>query len=195
MKVTSAQAQPGGKFLVSFDHQEPITLGTEGETPQDVAFSEWIMAGNTPSPYQPNHAELRAAAFARINLAHADFLRDLTGNATTEERDTWKAKEEAARALIADAATEGQAAMIGFEAQGAGVEPAALAKVIINKADTFQSLIGMAASFKAKAKAAVTQATDEAVPLEQVPPTLEGIFTQLSDEADAVATQWQVQAV
>lgn len=130
----------------------------------------------------------------RINEVHAAFLRDLTGNATIEERDTWKTKEEAARALLAGAASDGQTAMIGFEAAGAGVEPAVLVQTIIAKSEAFQALIGKAAGLRAKAKAAIAQATDETVPLDQVEPALAAIFDQLAAEAETAVAEWQADA-
>lgn len=146
-----------------------------------------------PAPIPP-HVAQREAALARINEIHADFLRQMTGNATVEERDTWKPKEEAARAWIAGSATEGQSAMLRLEAEGGGTDPLALAQIIVAKAEAFQALIGMAAAVKAQAKSAIMQATDETVPVEQVGPALEALFVQLSTEADAAAAQWREQA-
>lgn len=145
-----------------------------------------------PAPIPP-HAVQREAALVRIRDVHADFLRQSTGHATVEERDTWKPKEEAARALIAGSATDGQTTMLQFEAEGGGTDLLVLAQIVVAKAEAFQALIGIAAGIKAKAKSAIMQATDETVPVEQVGPALEALFAQLPTEADAAVAQWRGQ--
>lgn len=155
---------------------------------------DYLWDGGAWVPNPKSREEQRAMAILRIEEVHADFLRNLTGNATIEERDTWKTKEEAARALIAGDASDGQTAMIGFEAAGAGVKPEVLAQTIIVKAEAFQTLIGKAAGLRAKAKAAIAQATDETVPLDQVEPALAAIFEQLATEAESAVAEWQAGA-
>lgn len=127
----------------------------------------------------------------RIDVAHAAFLRSLTGNATSEERDTWKTKEEAARAFIAGNATDGQTALIELEAQGEGTEPAALAQVIVGKAESFQKLIGMAAGLKNKAKAAVKQAAAADAPVDQIVREMDRVFSQIQTEIQAAVQAWE----
>lgn len=151
----------------------------------------FVWDGEVVRQYRPEHAEFRAAAMVRINTEHAKFLRHLTGDATVEERDTWKTKELAARALIAGDASDGQMAMLSHEAAGAGVEPVTLAQVIIAKAEGFQALIGMAAGLKAKAKTAIYQATDDAVVAEQIGPALEAVFASIDAEVQTAVQQWQ----
>lgn len=169
-----------------------LTIQHEGRvygemTPEDLA--------KRGVPQSVIHAATRKAlsqsALERINDVHAMFMRELTGNATIEERDTWKTKEEAARALIAGNATEGQTAMIVLEAQGDGTDPADLAAIIVAKAEGYQQLIGMAAGLKNKAKAAVAQATDPAVPLDQVEAALGQVFTQITTETSAAIAAWK----
>ena len=130
-------------------------------------------------------AEQREMALARIDAIHAEYLRTLTGGATIEERDTWKSKEEAARAFVADTATNGQSAMIAAEAVGAGVTDAAMAAKVIAKADAFLSLIGVAAGLRAKTRAAITRATDDAIPLENVSAAVEQVFLEMKSEVQA----------
>ncbi len=130
-------------------------------------------------------------ALAQIDAEHARFLRDLTGGATAEERDTWKVKEEAARAMIAGTATQGQTTMITFEADGDGTDPMVLAQTILAKAEAYQTLIGMAAGLKVKAKAAIMGATNEAVLLDQVETQIEVVFTQLAQDMQAALAQLQ----
>ncbi len=172
----------------------PFTA-TEGD---DDTFGQEVWAALRELDIAPraiaSHATQAAGAMARLNDVHAAFLRDLTGNATIEERGTWNTKEEAARALLAGEASDGQIAMIGFEAAGAGVEPILLAQTVIARAEAFQSLIGKAAGLRARARAAIARATDEAVPLEQVEPALAAILEQLSAEADTAVTRIEADA-
>lgn len=136
-------------------------------------------------------AALRTAAQARIAAEHAAVMRVLTGNATIEERDTWKTKEDAARAFLYGAATAGQQAMLELEAEGRGEEVQALASAIVAKADSFARLIGLASKLRAEARAAVDQATDAAVPLSGVPAGIDAVFSSLSDQVAAAIADWQ----
>jgi len=133
----------------------------------------------------------RQAALARIDDEHASYLVALTGGATEAERDTWKVKEEAARAFEAGTVTPGQTAMLGAEAQGAGITEAELAAKIIVKADQFLELVGVAAGIRAKGRAAIIAATDEAVPLDQVEARIAAVFAQLAQEVQGAITQIQ----
>lgn len=108
-------------------------------------------------PPAPTRAQTFAAATALIARLHADFLREATGDATPEERDTWRTKEEAARACLSGTATEGQRAMIEREAGGDGTDPDALARTIVAKADACRRLVGIAGAIRAGAKAEIAR--------------------------------------
>ncbi|WP_224825762.1 hypothetical protein [Cognatishimia sp. MH4019] len=145
----------------------------------------------TIAPPPATRESLQKAAFARLDQEHANYLVALTGGATVAERDTWKVKEEAARAFEVGTATPGQAAMLAAEAEGAGITKAALAANIIAKADAFLELIGIAAGLRARGRSAIVVATDEAVPLDQVEDQIAATFTQLAQEVQAAITQIQ----
>ena len=135
-------------------------------------------------------AQMRADALTRINAEHAAFMRQLTGDATIEERDTWKVKEEAARAVLADTANAGQQAMLALEAEGRGEDIATLAAAIVGKADAFALLIGMASKMRAQARAAVAQATDDTVPMGDVTAALQAVFDGLSISVQQAIEAW-----
>lgn len=158
------------------------TIAEIGEVPPEDALD-----APPPTPRE----DQRKAAMPRVDEEHANYLVTLTGGATVAERDTWKVKEEAARAFEAGTASAGQAAMLSAEAQGAGITVAALAATIIAKSEAFLALIGVAAGLRAKGRAAITAATDEAVPLDQVEAQIEAVFTQLAQDAQAAITQLQ----
>ena len=152
------------------------------EKPADALDAE------PPRPPVPRN-EQRSSALARVDAEHSNYLVALTGGATVAERDTWKVKEEAARAFEAGTATPGQAAMLAAEAQGAGISEVALAATIIAKSEAFLGLIGVAAGLRAKGRSAVQAATDEAVPLDQVAAHIEAVFAQLAQQVQAAVGQ------
>ncbi|MFI0396040.1 hypothetical protein [Paracoccus jiaweipingae] len=154
----------------------------------DLSGAAPAVAPYIPPP--PSREDQRRSALAKIDAEHARYLRALTGGATIEERDTWKPKEEASRAFEAGTATPGQAAMLAAEADGGGITEAELAAKIIAKADAFLALIGVAAGLRAKARAAIMAATDEAVPLDQVSGQITAAFTQLDADAKAAVAQF-----
>lgn len=171
-----------------------LTIQHEGRIFSGVTSDDLAKRG---VPQNVIDAALRDAitqkALVRVNDTHTMFMRTLTGNATIEERDTWKTKEEAARAMIAGKATDGQTAMITLEAQGDGTDPAQLAATIVAKAEGYQTLIGMAAGLKTKAKAAIAQAVDPALPLDQIEVAIAQVFAQIASESTAAIAQWQSQ--
>ena len=101
---------------------------------------------------------LKAEALRDVDTTHATFMRNLTGNASIEERDTWQAKELAAHALTSGDATPAQTEMLVIEAGYLGIEPAILAATITTKADQFKKLTGLAAGVRGKARAAIAAA-------------------------------------
>jgi len=103
-------------------------------------------------------ATAKSSARRSIDIQHADLMRQLTGGASIEERDTWQSKELAARALLDGSATAAQAEMLGIEAQFIGTDAPALAAIIIGKADAFKRLIGLAAGIRGKSHAGVDAA-------------------------------------
>ncbi len=126
--------------------------------PMDMLVAEYGAATAGKMVFEAAQHQARSNVDEQFDL----IMRKQTGNASVEERDTWKTKEEASRAILDDSATPAQAQMIALEAQFRGVEPAALAQNVVAKSDGFKILIGMAAGIKAKAHAAIDAATSEA---------------------------------
>ena len=173
---------------VRFDFEDGVFL----TAPVDSAeVSEWLSSGGLIDPVPAfTRDELRVAALARIDQEHEGYLVSLTGGATVAERDTWKVKEEAARALEAGTVTLAQSNMLALEASGTGVSPEALAGAIIAKADAFLSLIGTAARVRAMGRAAIKAATDDTVPLDQVEASIEATFANLATVLEAALAEF-----
>ncbi|MGB0661336.1 MAG: hypothetical protein ACPGNV_14320 [Mangrovicoccus sp.] len=135
--------------------------------------------------------EIVGDALALVDQRHAECIRLLTDNATIEERDTWKMKEEAARAVISGTATEGQQAMIALEADGAGLAPENLAQVIVQKAESYQKLIGMTAGLRAKARNAIKSLQGSASEKEQLNIALADLLAGVDSEVQATVAAWK----
>lgn len=127
----------------------------------------------------------RSVALARVDEEHSNYLVKLTGGATVAERDTWKVKEEAARAYLILEASDGQIAMLAAEAAGSGITKDVLSAKIVAKAEAFLALIGAASGLRAQGRTAVLAATGDAVPLDQVADQLEAVFAQLAEQVVA----------
>jgi hypothetical protein len=166
-------------WLADGSHHTIIAIG---EVPPEDALDA--------APPKPREDQ-RKTALARIDQEHAIYLVALTGDATVAERDTWRVKEEAARAFEAGTATPGQTAMLAAEAQCAGITEAELAATIIAKADAFLTLIGLAAGLRAKGRAAIMAATDEAVPLDGITKRIDQVFSELNEDVQAAIASFQ----
>jgi hypothetical protein len=121
----------------------------------------------------------KESALAEVDKLHAETLRKLTGNATTEERDTWAPKAMAARAVLADTADATQTAMIGLEAEVRGVPVKALAQKVLENAAAFELLVGKAAAFRAKSRKVINESAD----VDALDAGLKQLMAEMSDAA------------
>ncbi|MGV6840170.1 MAG: hypothetical protein ACWA40_08260 [Planktomarina sp.] len=131
----------------------------------------------------PPREALKAEALRQVDAEHAHVLNQLTGGASIEERDTWKTKEDAARALIDEKASKGQTAMLTLEAEAKDMTAADLAQTIIAKATGYQMLIGKASALKAAAKTAIAAATADTVPDDKVETILAAAMAKMAEQA------------
>jgi len=139
-----------------------------------------IFGGDAPSLlFEASQFE----ALRNVDAAHATFMRNLTGNATIEERDTWQSKELAARAFEDETATPAQIEMLTIEATYIGTTPDVLATTVITKADQFKKLTGLAAGVRGKARAAIKAAT--------TPQTLEDAAAQAQADVEGALAALQ----
>ena len=182
---------PDGQVAVFWDGQWsvlPDNLGQEYWLPDGSqrvvkAYGELLPADALfEEPDLRSLEEIAGETLALVDRRHAEFLRALTDNATSEERDTWKTKEEAARAVMAGTASEGQQAMIALEADGAGVAPDTLAQVIVQKAENYQQMIGIAAGLRVKARNAIRALQDTVSDKAQLKTALAGLLEGIDDE-------------
>lgn len=126
-------------------------------------------------------AESKRMALWQIDMTHARILRQLTGNATIEERDTWQAKSIAAQAHISGTATPVQSAMLQAEADLSGMTVDVLAEIIVLKAHAFYGLIGTAGGIRTSARIAIKACDDP----DQIPVILNDVK---ANAESAVAT-------
>lgn len=150
---------------------EILELGHE--IPENALFEE---------PDTRSLDEAKQEAVAKVDQSHAEFLRNLTGNATIEERDTWQAKALACEAISSGTASEIQTEMIATEAQIMGEEIETLITKILTRYGAYQKLIGLASGLKRKTQATIDQCTTK----EQIDQVLE----QSSQQADQYVQQW-----
>ena len=137
---------------------------------------------------------MRAEAMKQVDQEHAHIMRTLTGDATIEERDTWASKAAAAKAYLADSATEEQKMLIELEAAGDDTLPSDLAARIVAKTIAFHRLIGMASAMKRRASYALSQAVSDDVPIEDVEQAVTDAFEQISTETAAEINLWKTSA-
>lgn len=99
-------------------------------------------------------------ALAALDQRHAEILRNLTGNATIEERGTWQSKALAAQAISDGNANPYQLDMIATEATMSGVEVSDLVATILTKNGAFMKMIGLAAGHRTATREAISSASD-----------------------------------
>ena len=126
--------------------------------------------------------DLRADAFNEIDRLHSRFLSSLTGDATNEERSTWKVKEDAALAVVAGTASQSQISMLQMEADGSQIDVSDLAAHIVKKSELFHTLIGKASALRGQTKGAVAQATAKGTTLRKASASIKVIFSKVSVE-------------
>ncbi|MCA0905131.1 hypothetical protein LCM27_01825 [Ruegeria marisrubri] len=101
----------------------------------------------TQKPVLPVYADLTAARAAMVAWIDG-FLAKITGMVPQYERESWPTKAAAARAFTAGNARPDQVNMINNEAQTSGRTAAAVAAIIVARADTYQEIISKAAGLR-----------------------------------------------
>lgn len=120
-------------------------------------------------PFEISLDEIKQEANQTVEQSHAEFLRNLTGNATIEERNTWQSKALACEAILNGTASEIQIEMIATEAQIVGEEIETLITKILTRYGSYQKLIGLVSGLKRKTQATIDQCTTK----EQIDQVLE----------------------
>ena len=152
-------------------HDDKISIGIDVATALQLGYPQDVV-----------REAMRAEAMKQVDQEHAHIMRTLTGDATIEERDTWASKAAAAKAYLADSATEEQKMLIELEAAGDDTPPSDLAARIVTKAVEFHRLIGMASAMKRRGRVALGQAVAEGGPIEDVEASLENALDLISAE-------------
>lgn len=94
----------------------------------------------TTPPEPPRYTtadEARTAIYDAIDA----FTASVTGRVPVDEKASWIAKEDAARAFLADTESASQTALLSVEAHFTGEEVKDLALKIITKADEYRAVV------------------------------------------------------
>jgi len=127
----------------------------------EAAAIALVSGADTGDPVIPLEA-LKVGMEKQVDAFHAKLLRDLTGDASAEERDTWVVKAAAAKAVVAASADAGQEAMLTAEGTARGMTLAEMAMMIEAKDSQFKGLVGLAAALRVKGHNLIAAATSEA---------------------------------
>lgn len=96
-----------------------------------------------------------------VKSAHSRTLRQLTGDAGVEERDTWMPKYIAALAFKQGVETDSQREMLNDEAEELGVTVDILVTEVLGKHDANLRIIGKASGLRRKVSAELDTAKSE----------------------------------
>jgi len=94
----------------------------------------------------------REVALAEVLAWIGDFAAGITGTITETEAPSWEYKEKAARAVVDEAATAEQTAVLAAEAAETGETVAELAGFIIDRADRFRLVQARLTGFRRRAQ-------------------------------------------
>ena len=136
--------------------------GRQDMTKEDALAEYQDQAARVPSEEEILQ-EVSEQALTEVDTRHAAFLRAATGNASSEERDTWAVKLAAANALVAGEANESQINMLSTEAPAWSETTEEFATYIIGKAAAYEALVGHAGRVRGESRTAIKAAstTDE----------------------------------
>lgn len=168
---------------VSADGRFPIILEVGAIAAADMGYSE----GQIRSEYAHNAKE-------RVDQLHAKFMRDLTGNATIEERDTWPRKLAAAVAIKGKSSDKRHIAALAKGAEERGITVSKFAERILEKDLKFAVLQDEADALRTRAKVGIAQAASEAVPLSNIDSAFRQLFDQIALAGAAKIAEWQTGA-
>jgi hypothetical protein len=162
IEITSVKIQKGGWLLngIIFVPDAPGNIERE-------AILAWIANGNTPEPEFTDAEFLANAKSAKLSEATAEYnasISALVGGADKFEIASWTKQEAEARAYIANnsVATPLLSGMVAARGLGETVEQ--FAKIVIAKADIYQTAYAtILGAYQAKQKAIAAATTVEQV--------------------------------
>jgi len=112
------------------------------------------------APPPPSLATLKAEAVAELARISAQMAAPFTAGIDVAEMAAWPIKEAAARAVIAGAADAAQTAMVADEAALTGETAAALAALIVERADAMRSAVARLSGERRRVSALIAAAAD-----------------------------------
>lgn len=196
--------KPGADF--TDEPQEVLDARDEHHTPEVLAAYQQHLADEAAAAIL-THEEYRANGLRKVDNAHADFMRTLTGDATIEERDTWVTKAAAAAYVVSLSDADLTAAVTLVTSDDPTANPdletlvhdvgtdvtdlRALAVTILTKSRAYKRLVGIASRIRREAKDAVTAATASDVDINGVGAALDAIEATMMSEVQTAIASWQ----
>lgn len=196
--------KPGDDF--TGEPQEVLDARDEHHTPEVLAAYQQYLADEAAAAIL-THEEYRTNGLRKVDNAHADFMRTLTGDATIEERDTWVTKAAAAAYVTSLSDTDLTAAVTLVTSDDPAANPdletlvhdvgtdaadlRALAVTILTKSRAYKRLVGIASRIRREAKDAVTAATAPDVDINGVGAALDVIEATMMSEVQTAIASWQ----
>lgn len=164
------------RILINMGFEGSFNL--KGDEYEGLEWTDKNTRAPTLETIQANELALfKADGKEQVQGIHAAALFKATGNARTEERDTWDAKREAAKQYVAGSADAGQIDLLEQEALATGEATADLAGTIMAKADAFYKVAGEITGGRRVAQKEIEAAQDK-----------DGIVAAVGKYASKVAT-------
>lgn len=180
--IKNAKYTRSGMIEVEYAKNIRKTVPNEPSNKERVELMQWENQGNEIELFSLTLDEMKDEARLNLGLKHAEILRNLTGDATIEERDTWQAKALAAQAISDGNASAIQTEMLETEATLSGVEVSDLVTTILTKSGAFMKMISLAAGHRTATHNAIKSAPDI--------PTLGLILEKANSRAEELVDQF-----
>lgn len=147
VKDTTDEYAASGRFFVQIEN---VGIG-------------WLFDADTgefaPPEIPPKYVTADAAREAIYDAIDL-FTEAVTGRVPIDEKYSWIAKEDAARAIVAGTESPVQLALLSVEASETGEAVDALAQAIIAKADQYRFIVAKVTGIRRNAEAALVEGAD-----------------------------------
>lgn len=166
---------------------DPPEWATDWPEPGDDVGIGWSFVGGAfvPPPVAPGPlpeellADAKTDGIARMLAWAGDFMARFTADTPADERLSWDAKEQAARAQVAGTADAQQVALLEAEATITGETVDNLALLILANAELFRAVVGRVSGLR--------RVTRDAIMAAQTPESVQAVLDAAQEQALAMA--------